>query len=274
MRTTGGFWDLGPFEDGWAYEVPEEFYLRAVMDVDLDSPESVGDFVAANGFLLYGGEDYRHRVELGWSYARALDGWPERFSEQLIIAMEGKFFGDLRHEWHAAEEERFGKGKYLQGEVSPMYELLIETRAGLSALRDLTRVVQHWHRNRLRTMPKVWELSIFDVDPPKDAAEAFDFMVGAMNGAIRDISARLITGADERVGATLYVAAVAQMFNHLVEGSDYKTCANETCRRVFVHQVEGVSEYGQYRSEGVIYCSNRCARAQAQREYRRRQRKP
>lgn len=48
-----------------------------------------------------------------------------------------------------------------------------------------------------------------------------------------------------------------------------KECANETCDRWFRFQ-EGGARLGQYRSTGVIYCSVKCARAQAMREYRRR----
>jgi hypothetical protein len=50
-----------------------------------------------------------------------------------------------------------------------------------------------------------------------------------------------------------------------------KTCANEACRKEFRWQ-EGRSESDQYRAKGVIYCSNLCARAQYQREKRRRDR--
>jgi hypothetical protein len=60
-----------------------------------------------------------------------------------------------------------------------------------------------------------------------------------------------------------------ELFNHIVEGAVYKTCANETCGREFVRQ-EGRAEHGQHRTSGVKYCSSTCARAQAQREYRRR----
>ena len=49
-----------------------------------------------------------------------------------------------------------------------------------------------------------------------------------------------------------------------------KQCANETCDRWF-HVQEGRAEKRAPRKAGVLYCTVRCARAQAQREYRRRQ---
>lgn len=269
VSTSGCFWDAGPFEDGQSYELPPEFYLRQVMDVDLMSDQSIADFVSTYGFLLYGDYDERLPVSEVWGYPRALNGWPERFSDQLIITMEERYLGDRYHEWGRGVEGRFGSVD-LPVDATPMFELAIETRAGLATLRDLSRLVQQWQKNRLRSLPRTWELSLFDVDPPKDTEEAFDFLVGAINGAMVGVSARLITES-HLVGATVYVAAVAQMFNHIAANVDFKICANQPCGRAFVHQVDGLAEYGQYRSEGVIYCSNRCARAQAQREYRRRQ---
>jgi hypothetical protein len=62
-----------------------------------------------------------------------------------------------------------------------------------------------------------------------------------------------------------------ELFNHILEDAIYKTCANETCGRLFVRQ-EGRAELGQYKSKGVKYCTSECANAQAQRAYRRRNR--
>jgi hypothetical protein len=68
---------------------------------------------------------------------------------------------------------------------------------------------------------------------------------------------------------TIYSVSFLQLYNHMVEGAAPHRCANETCHRLFVRQ-RGRAEYGQFRTEGVKYCSRECARAQAQRELRRR----
>jgi hypothetical protein len=70
--------------------------------------------------------------------------------------------------------------------------------------------------------------------------------------------------------APLYAICALELFNHIVGDADYRECANERCRRTFSKQ-EGRSDKGQHRSSGVIYCSASCARATAQRGYRRRQ---
>jgi hypothetical protein len=67
----------------------------------------------------------------------------------------------------------------------------------------------------------------------------------------------------------LYSAVCRQIFNLVVQQPAARHCENATCGRVFVHQLGG-SKYGQHRSKGLRFCSPSCARAETQRQYRRR----
>lgn len=71
--------------------------------------------------------------------------------------------------------------------------------------------------------------------------------------------------------STLASALVVQLHNLVVDGLEIRRCANESCGRPFTRQ-RGRAAKGQYRSTGVLYCDAACAKAQIQREYRRRNR--
>jgi hypothetical protein len=120
-----------------------------------------------------------------------------------------------------------------------------------------------------RPLDKVWP------NCDGDAAAWFAF-TDIASPALRDfhVHVRVDMGANPDIGgprATLYSVALLQLVNDLAEDVPYLTCANETCGRLFVRQ-RGRSEYGGHRMQGVMYCSNTCARAQYQREKRRRDR--
>lgn len=68
----------------------------------------------------------------------------------------------------------------------------------------------------------------------------------------------------------LFSACCVQLSNLINSGLEPRRCESETCRRPFVLQ-HGGAEHGQHRTKGVKYCSPECQKAQAQREWRRRQ---
>lgn len=74
-----------------------------------------------------------------------------------------------------------------------------------------------------------------------------------------------------RPSPLLFDACCLQLVHYLTGGAQVHRCANERCRRPFTRQRGNAREdYSQYRSRGVRYCSPLCAKAQSERDRRRR----
>jgi hypothetical protein len=114
--------------------------------------------------------------------------------------------------------------------------------------------------------------------PPTDANQALFLLRDILNAGLQTIQARLVIhepGAEplgSEVLTNLYTALCLQLFNHIIENAVYIRCHNEKCNRLFVRQ-RGRAKQGKYHTTGVMYCSDYCARAQGQRELRRRKAK-
>lgn len=114
--------------------------------------------------------------------------------------------------------------------------------------------------------PFAWELFRFTVHA--GLAELHPFVEIVPPRAWQEQDGRLLPNP----GVSLFAALIGQLFNVMTEGLPILTCANETCERSFVRQ-QGRARKGVHRTEGVRFCSAQCAKAQTQREYRRRNRK-
>ena len=155
-------------------------------------------------------------------------------------------------------------------------ETLGEFRFGARFMRDLVsayRVV----REELSPDDVEWEL-LPERDRPtgtRAVRSAANLISVALGSALRPYSPRVffapipVPDLTPTANGMVYVRACAELFNHIVENAAYRVCANETCHRLFVRQ-RGRAKYGFHRLEGVRFHSTECARAQTQREYRRR----
>ncbi len=176
-----------------------------------------------------------------------------------------------------------GRTELPHGELRHLDEFVLYA----SVLRDLTRIwrglsePEAWAAVLTR-----WETPAAWLEPPaaglrdEDAREACAaFLCAVLNEALSPFRAHLTLHRGAPAGrgepgwhANTYQALALQLANDIAEGVPYKVCANRTCGRIFVRQ-RGTAVHGQYRSSGVLYCSASCAKAQAQRNYRQRQRR-
>jgi hypothetical protein len=147
---------------------------------------------------------------------------------------------------------------------------LDEVRHSAALLRTLTSIYHLHQAGRLdRAGIDEWHWDSEWVAPPVDAVEGRVFFTSEMNRLLVSVIPSVGFGNNKQSPHTLLDILVMQLFNDIAAGIAYKTCANDTCRGLFVHQIDRTADR-HFRSKGTRYCSPRCARAQAQRNYRRR----
>ncbi|MGW3651860.1 helix-turn-helix domain-containing protein [Streptomyces sp. NPDC000878] len=225
-------------------ELQDEFYLRVLKDYDADSSlDEIADLVRTYGQLCL--DDY---VE--WD-----GGWMGNW-EQRSIATESRF----------RYKEKYKKDLLLPDSLVNLWE----GRPHLDTFRFLrdgwivasaTGDLADYHR-LFEGLPHAGSLE-----------ETVRDWVNGLNKALGVAHPRIEHPLAHEEGATLYGASCLQLYNHITEQAQYKICANEACGQIFVRQ-QGRSGGQQRKSEGVKYCSSKCARAQAQRELRRRRAEP
>ncbi|MEW6472748.1 MAG: hypothetical protein AB1679_10790 [Actinomycetota bacterium] len=174
------------------------------------------------------------------------------------------------------------------------FDPAITPRAAQKALRrpipDTARGVGNrvedarWYLKGARALTRHWIAALEGADPAPAWAdegfrvidadmawgvfvEHFNFGLAAFAPHAEMASTRIKGVVIGRPHAGLYSGLCLQLANHLAEAAVVRHCAY--CGRPFVRQLGGAA-LGQYRTEGVMYCTVRCARNQAQREYRRR----
>jgi hypothetical protein len=243
-----------------------EIYLELI-DLDLEDEEAIIRFVRRFGVL---GVAHEH-----FALFRSLPGFATAILPALAAAWPTERFDQTVENYL----ERRGDGLNTN-----LVETLAEFRLGARVLRDLVTaarisqldeppVAVRWESIPEAAMnEKRADLADYgmEFDAQDEAVEIFLRQV--LTDGLRPFHPRVVVDAeasDEFGAAPLYAVCCLELFNHLVESAQVRVCANDSCRRPFVRQ-RGRAEHGQHRIRGVKYCSSHCARAQAQRVYRRR----
>ena len=257
-----GDWIAWPVQ-GWQnpVELPHDFYLRELMEIEPSDLHAVADMMTQFGlffdFEQRGiAEDFRIEIPEPSQVSGDPDAVDPTFHKDEV-RLHLELAQDAIRTWMALQYP--DSYERLQELAAPdltdeHFKYFVHNSSGPK--EDLTRD----HFEEVTLSVRLLRLT-----------ETMNSALSGMHvGAIRSVF-----GHEEKHLPgyhTIYSTSFLQLYNHMVEQAPFKNCANETCGRAFVRQ-RGRSQYDQNRLGGVKYCSRNCARAQAQRELRRRRSK-
>lgn len=254
-RVEGADWIIWPIgsRSSQVVDLPADFYLRELMELPVGNLEAVATLMRQYG-LLFG-------LELDELGLRDYD--PERVADLKAIppfhqTIEGVQFHGVHRDlinFHV-QVAQSAITTWLALQRPGGLDDLVMTEATEELLTAYNAVPTNSPMLMADFPSMLLEFRLLDFEQAVDAALS-KFSIG-------------LSGLSERQ-PTVYSVSFLQLYNHLVEKAEFRQCANEPCGKTFVRQ-RGRAEFGQHRTSGVLYCTRDCARAQAQRQLRRRRR--
>jgi hypothetical protein len=146
---------------------------------------------------------------------------------------------------------------------------LLDAAAFLTTARAMTR---HWIAHLEGASVSAPWRETFRFPGLGDEGHAWHYFKKCLNYGLRPYTAHFEYMGQGARSPDLYQALCLQILNLVIEALPPHACANRNCDHYFIRQ-EGRAKAGQYRKDGVKFCSRSCARAQSQRDYREKRRK-
>lgn len=177
-------------------------------------------------------------------------------------------------EWNGGAREASGAPDAPDGELVQlvMPRWLIEM-----SVQFMQALVRHWLAHLEGDDPaRAWDG--LAASTSLDTEQAWAMFAIGLNSLLRPEAPRVaIDGMDPALATAVEVSSSAtsanalavQLFNSIVEGLPVRICPE--CDTRF-HRQDGRSVAGQHRTKAVTYCSSRCARIKADRDYKKRKR--
>lgn len=252
---------LGSNLDQRAIKIPDEMYLRELMDLDIRDLDAFIRFQERYGrFCCCFDDEDDIRVPSIERRPMSSRKLPSSWGSSIPVS---PYFTPLIYALFASEDQ----GQWHFG------QRLVDVWVYAIALRDAVRV---WLFSQRRLTFEDLRASWEGTRTPNDATEAMNHLEEILCAGLRPFSPKVrFSRADEEVDSawadmfpSLFGALCIQLFNQIIDTTSVSRCQNESCRRFFVRQ-RGRADFGQNWTKNVKYCSATCARAQSARQLRR-----